>query len=60
MAGPVPGSAVRFCSTSAETSRWLAASASPRSMVQAFETPSRTWLKDGIPWRGRSGKYVPP
>ena len=37
-----------------------AATASPRSMVHAFETPSSTWLNDGIPWRGRSGKYVPP
>ncbi len=60
MAGPDPGVAVRFCSTSALTSRCPAAIASPRSMAHACATPSSTWVKDGIPWRGRSGKYVPP
>ncbi len=40
---------------SASTKRWPAASTWSRSSVQARHTPSRTCVKDGIPWWGRSG-----
>ena len=31
-----------------------------RRSDQARRTPSSTWRNDGMPWRGVSGKYVPP
>ena len=46
---------------SSASTTWLPACSTPwRSWRHACATPSRTWRKLGMPWRGSSGKYVPP
>ncbi len=52
--------AIRLAWTRLATNRPPAASTAARSSRQARATPSRTWRNDGMPWRGSSGKYVPP
>ena len=56
-----PPGADRCCSAIAcdepAAGRARARSAGP---VHAWRTPSSTWRNEGMPWRGVSGKYVPP
>ena len=51
---------IRPWATRPATSRPPAASTSSRPSRHARSTPSSTWRNEGMPWRGSSGKYVPP
>jgi hypothetical protein len=58
--GVAPDAALRACPESCPTSEAADCSMSARCSRHARSMPSSTWRKLGMPWRGVSGKYVPP